>query len=99
MALTETKIKDLESKKFDELYNGNEAEWNQLAETAKAYTQENITDGKPPRPDDIAKVLLPMLQVRDDVRGHQEDHKARANRWVEWFVEYVIDRALLQGGN
>jgi hypothetical protein len=99
MALTETKIKDLESKKFDQLYNANEAEWKELAETAQTFAQQKITGGKQPRPDDIAKFLQPMLEVRDDVRGHQEDNKARASRWVLWFVEYVIDKALLQGGD
>jgi hypothetical protein len=92
MALTEAKIKDLEDKKFDALYTQHNAAWTEHAKTAWAYAKANITGGRDPRPDDVAKVLFPMLQVNDDLRKHQEDNAARARRYVEWFVEYVIDK-------
>src|SRR5688572_2886224 len=82
MALTESKIKDLTDKKFDELYEGSEAEWKVLAKTAYDFAKANITGGNPPRPDDIAKALYPMLQVHDAVREHQEENKARGKRFV-----------------
>lgn len=64
----------------------------------ESNAKDNITGGKDPRPDDVAKALFPMLEVNEKLRGHQEDNKARAKRYVEWFVEYVIDRSLLAGG-
>lgn len=94
MALTEAKIKDLSDKGFDGLYTNNKAVWDAMVETARTYTRDNITGGNEPRPDDIAKVLLPMLQVDDTLRAHQEENRARGKRFVEWFVEYVIDQAL-----
>jgi hypothetical protein len=94
MALTESKIKDLEDKNFDQLYVNHKAVWDTMAKTARDYARVNITGGRAPRPDDVAKVLFPMLQVHDEVRKHQDDNKARAKRFVEWFVEYVIDKAL-----
>lgn len=96
MALTEAKIKDLTAKKFDQLYEDKKAEWVALAKVAKKHARENITSNKEPRPDDIAKALHPMLEVNEALRGHQEDNRARGTRYVEWFVEYVIDQALLQ---
>ena len=94
MALTESKIKDLEDKNFDKLYASHKAEWTLLAKTARKHAKDNITGGRDPRPDDIAKALYPMLEVHEALRGHQEDNHARAKRYVEWFVEYVIDQAL-----
>jgi hypothetical protein len=94
MALTESKIKDLHDKAFDELYENHKAEWTALAKTAQKHAKENITGGKDPRPDDVAKALYPMLEVHEVLRAHQEEHHARAKRFVEWFVEYVIDQSL-----
>ena len=94
MALTESKIKDLQDKLFDKLYEAKKAEWTALAKTAQAHAKKNITGGNDPRPDDIAKALFPMLEVNEDLRAHQEENKARAKRFVEWFVEYVIDQSL-----
>lgn len=96
MALTEAKIKDLKAKKFDQLYEDKKSEWVAMAKVAKAHTKANITDGQEPRPDDISKALHPMLEVHQALRDHQEDNQAKAPRFVEWFVEYVIDMALLQ---
>ncbi len=96
MALTESKLKDLTDKKFDELFEKNKAVWEPLAKNAHDYAKENITGGNEPRPDDIEKVLYPMLEVHQKVREHQEDNRARAPRYVTWFSEYVIDRILIQ---
>ena|SRR5579864_6831295 len=94
VALTESKIKDLEDKKFDKLFEKHKAVWSALANKAFQYTKHNITGGRDPRPDDIEKVLHPMLEVHEELRKHQEDHKARAGRYVIWFAEYVIDQTL-----
>jgi len=94
VALTESKIKDLADKNFDKLYDEHETEWVALAKVARKHAKDNITGGKDPRPDNIAKAVYPMLEVNEALRGHQEDNKARAKRYVEWFVEYVIDLAL-----
>ena len=95
MALTELKLKDLIAKKFDDLYGGHQATWVELAQIAYEHAKAHITGGAEPRPDDIAKVLIPMLQVNDTLRAHQEFHSARPSRWVQWFAEYVIDLAIV----
>jgi hypothetical protein len=94
MALTERKIKDLQDKAFDELYDQHKAEWVKLAKAAQKHAQEHITGGNKPRPDDVAKALHPMLEVHEILRAHQEENAARGKRFVEWFVEYVIDQSL-----
>jgi hypothetical protein len=94
VALTEAKIKNLADKEFDELFADNIDVWGDLAQRAFTYAKTNITGGREPRPDDVAKVLEPMLEVNENLRNHQEDKHAKAPRYVLWFTEYVIDRCL-----
>jgi hypothetical protein len=78
VALTESKIKDLEDKAFEELYDNNEEEW--------------ICGGKRPRPDDVLKMLLPMLEPNEKIRRHQEAVRARFKHYREAFGEYLVDK-------
>jgi hypothetical protein len=51
-----------------------------LAKTARAHAKANITGGKEPRPDDIAKALYPMLEVNTNLRAHQDNGTRQALR-------------------
>jgi hypothetical protein len=93
VGLTESKIKDLEDKNFDKLFEKHEDAWRKMVQTAYAFTKKNVADGEP-RPDDILKVLLPMLEVSEDLRKHQEDVHARYRRFREFFGDYIIDKEL-----
>lgn len=99
MALTESKIKDLTDKKFDKLFEKHHAAWTKLVHSARTYAKQNITEGREPRPDDVEKVLYPMLEVHEELRKHQEDNKARAPRYVTWFAEYIIDQTDIKEKN
>jgi len=96
MGLSETKKKALEDKKFDELFSDNANIWESMARKAYMYAKKNITNGNEPRPDDIAKILTPMIEVDEKFRAHQEDNRARAKRFVEMFTDYVIDKELVK---
>ena len=94
MALTEAKKKNLEDKDFHRLYSGHREKWVALARKSRAYARKNITGGAVPRPDDVAKILYPIVEVDADFRAHQEDNRARQSRFIGWFTEYIIDQAL-----
>ncbi|MFZ0913827.1 MAG: hypothetical protein WBQ76_16145 [Candidatus Korobacteraceae bacterium] len=94
MSLTQTKIKELESKEFDKLYAAHKAMWDGLAANAKKYAKAHITGGNDPRPDDSLKMLLPMIEALDELRDHQDEKRARAKRFVIYFGEYIIDKNL-----
>lgn len=94
MGLTESKIKDLHDKKFDKLYTKHEEAWRTMVRNAFGFTKKNIADGGEPRADDVLKVLLPMLEVNEDLRKHQEDVHARYKRFREYFGDYIIDQEL-----
>jgi hypothetical protein len=92
MSLTQSKIKDLESKEFDKLYTHHKALWDGFAANAKKYAKAHITGGHDPRPDDTLKMLLPMIESLDELRDHQDEKRARARRFVTYFGEYIVDK-------
>lgn len=97
MSLTQTKIKELESKGFDKLYEDHKALWDGLASNARKYAKDHITGGKEPRLDDVLKMLLPMIESLDELRDHQDEMQARAKRYQTFFAEYIIDKNLVEG--
>lgn len=60
------------------------------------FSKRHITSGRDPRPDDILKALLPMLEVNESLRNHQEDKHARFKHFREFFGDYIIDQYLHQ---
>jgi hypothetical protein len=98
LGLTESKIKDLEDKNFDDLYDAHEEAWLEMVESAYEFCKEHITGGNEPRPDDVLKELLPMLEVNEDLRAHQEENHARYKHYREFFGDYIIDKYVQQEG-
>jgi len=96
VGLTELKLKELQEKRFDRLFENDKKEWVELANHAFAAARDHICNGNPPRPDDILKMLLPMLEPNETLRKHQEDNRARFKHYRESFGEYVIDRVFFQ---
>jgi hypothetical protein len=92
VGLTELKLKELQEKKFDKLFEKHKKEWVDLANHAFAAARDHICGGNAPRPDDILKMLLPMLEPNETLRKHQEDNRARFKHYRESFGEYVIDK-------
>jgi hypothetical protein len=97
VGLTESKIKDLKDKDFDKLYKKHEEAWRTMVRNALAFARKNVAGGGTPRPDDILKVLLPMLEVNQELRDHQEEVHARYKRFREYFGDYIIDQELSHG--
>jgi hypothetical protein len=94
MGLTESKIKDLHDKKFDDLYKKHKTEWDTMVDNAFEFAKKHIAGGATPRADDVLKALLPMLEVNELLRKHQEDNRARFKRFREYFGDYIIDQHL-----
>jgi hypothetical protein len=91
VSLTESKVKDLEDKKFDKLFAKHKEEWTEITTNAFTTARDNICDGKMPRQDDVLKMLMPMLEPNETLRKHQEEHHARFKHYREAFAEYMID--------
>lgn len=96
MGLTEEKIHDLHDKKFDDLFKAHRKEWEEMANNAYSTAKAYICRGKEPRPDDVLKMLLPMLEPHETLRKHQEKNHAKYSRFRIAFGEYIIDQILFQ---
>jgi len=98
MGLTESKVKDLEDRAFDTLYKKHKNDWLSDAKDAYDYAKKHITGDREPRPDDILKGLLPVIEVNEYLRKHQATNKARNKRYREYFGEYIVDKYLQSKG-
>ena len=92
MGLTESKIRDLQDKKFDSFYDKNHPEYETMTSDAYNSARDYICGGASPRPDDVLKMLLPMLETNEHLRKYQENVHARAPRYREAFGEFIIDK-------
>lgn len=91
MSLTESKIIELHDKKFDKLFEKHKAEWMEVTGNAYQVTKDHVCGGKPPRQDDVLKVLTPMLETNETLRKHQEETKSRFKHYRDSYAEYMID--------
>ena len=91
MSLTESKVKDLIDKKFDQLFDKHNSEWKDATTNAFVAARDHVCSGNKPRQDDVLKMLLPMLEPNETLRKHQEQHRARFKKYREAFAEYMID--------
>ena len=92
MGLTESKVKDLHDKKFDALYEKHKDVWLTTVGNAYYFARTHVTEGREPRPDDVHKALLPILEVNENLRRHQEENKARFKHFRDYFGDYIIDK-------
>jgi hypothetical protein len=91
LSLTESKLKDLEDKKFDALFKKHHVEWMTITGNAFTSAREHICEGRMPRQDDVLKMLMPMLEPNETLRKHQEEQRARFKHYREAFAEFLID--------
>lgn len=91
MSLTESKLKDLHDKKFDDLYAEHEDDWFKITQNAYNSARDHICEGRHPRQDDVLKMLMPMLEPNEMLRRHQEENRARFKHYREGFAEFLID--------
>ena len=91
VALTESKLKDLQDKKFDRLFKSHKTQWTEMTGNAFEAAKDHICGGRTPRQDDVLKMLMPMLEPNETLRKHQEENKARYKHYREAFAEYLID--------
>jgi hypothetical protein len=91
MSLTESKLKDLSDKRFDDLFEKHQKDWTAITGNAFRVAKYHICEGRKPRQDDVLKVLLPMLEPNEVLRKHQEENHARFKKYREAFAEFLID--------
>jgi hypothetical protein len=92
MALTLEAEQRLEAVGLITVFNEHRAIWLAAAKETKAFVKGNFPEGSLVRRDDVAKPLLPILEVNEILREYLESNKLRGKFWVRFFVDLIIDR-------
>ena len=66
--------------------------WCAIVRDARTYLKEKFPAGAPVRPDDVAKALLPILEVDEDFKTFRDENKLRQKLWIRIFADLLIDR-------
>ena len=73
---------------FDE----NRAAWLGTIRETYRYVETNFPNGAQIRKDDIAKAMLPIVEVNEDYQDFRNAEKLRAKYWNTLFADLVVDR-------
>ncbi len=92
MAITLSKILDLEGQQFDGLFTHEHGTWTRLARLARDLVQEQMPVGQSPHIDDIAQILVPLIGMVPELKRHLGERKIRAKFWTEYFADYILFR-------
>lgn len=72
-------------------YGTKEAAWQAVAQTSYDYIKGQFA-GAAVRPDDIAKVLRPVVEVNKELRTILDAKKLSQKYWIDYFTNLIIDR-------
>lgn len=93
MALTYEKEQRLTRASFSQLFDAHQALWLAASTAAYTYMRARFPQNVPIRPDDVAKVLKPTIEVSVELRNKLAASKGLTQKyWVDYFVDFIIDR-------
>jgi hypothetical protein len=62
------------------------------AKQTKEFVTGNFPAGAKIRRDDVAKALIPILEVNETLKDKLNEQKLRGKFWIRDFVDLIIDR-------
>src|SRR3569832_1989651 len=92
MALTLEAEQRLDDVGLVGLFTGNEVAWRGTVQATKNFVRGNFPLGAKIRRDDVAKGLIPILEVEETFKDFREEHKLRGKFWIKDFADLLIDR-------
>ena len=73
-------------------YQGDAANWLDTVRQTKTFVTNNFPAGSLIRRDDVAKALIPILEVHEGFKDFRNAEKLRQKFWVKDFADLLIDR-------
>ena len=73
-------------------FNENRMAWLGTIRETYRYVETNFPNGAQIRKDDIAKAMLPIVEVNEDYQDFRNAEKLRAKYWNALFADLVVDR-------
>jgi hypothetical protein len=92
MALTLEAEQRLETVSLVGLFGQHQAIWLKAAKETKAFIAGNFPAGSKIRRDDVAKGLIPVLEVNETLKDKLNESKLRGKFWFKDFADLIIDR-------
>jgi hypothetical protein len=101
MALTLEHEQKLKNAGLIAFFNDNPNMWVDMAKKTYNFLQEEFPKGINPRPDDVAKSLLPLLEVNVDLQEQFDERTLKQKFWYSYFADLIIDKKWdqIQGAN
>ena len=66
--------------------------WKELAKGSYDYVKGNFPPDSRVRPDDVAKILGPIIEVNEGLRAYLNASKLKQKYWIKDFTDLIIDR-------
>jgi hypothetical protein len=74
------------------LYEKQAVDWLKAAQETKGFIAGNFPKGSKIRRDDVAKALIPILEVNELLKDKLAESKLRGKFWIKDFADLIIDR-------
>lgn len=92
MALTLEFEQRLDDAGLIEFFDGHRDTWKALAKKAHDFLKGTFPDGSAIRHDDVAKALLPLIEVDEQLRDELHRCRLKQKYWNARFTDLIIDR-------
>lgn len=92
MALTLEAEQRLTDVGLVDFYVADQVSWLNTVQETKSFVKRNFPNGALIRRDDVAKALIPILEVHEAFKDFRNNEKLRGKFWIKDFVDLLIDR-------
>lgn len=92
MGLTLEAEQRLEDVGLIDFFEKHRPEWLEVARKTFAFVSGNFPPGAAVRRDDVAKALLPIVEVNEALKHMLDENKLRGKFWRSFFTDLVVDR-------
>jgi hypothetical protein len=92
MALTLEAEQRLTAVSLVALFEKHKKAWLAAAKETKSFIKGNFPEGYLIRRDDVAKALIPILEVNEILKDALNESKLRGKFWIKDFADLIIDR-------
>lgn len=75
------------------LHDQSKPKWGRLVKQSYQFVAKNFPDGATIRMDDVAKALVPLLEVHEELQNALSQKKLKQKYWIRDFGDLILDRA------
>ena len=73
-------------------YQKDENDWLGVVRDTKEFVRRNFPEGALIRMDDVAKALIPVLEVHEGFKDFRNQERLRGKFWIKDFADLLTDR-------